>query len=107
MTRLPWTIETGAPEASLRRFQAALRSSTGDPRVRANGKWDAYFSEVLRDLGAPVTAHPPVPPSPPAPGLPARNLVTINAAFWNAHMTGAHATREPWGTGTPTEADLL
>ena len=37
----------------LRRFQAALRSSTGDARIIANGVWDTYFSEVLRDHGAP------------------------------------------------------
>jgi hypothetical protein len=97
---LPWSIES-SQEAGLRRFQAALRASTGDPRVRATGQWDAYFSEVLRDLGAPVRALPPAPP------LPARNLVSITTAFWNQHMQAPHSTAEPWGAGTPTEADLL
>jgi hypothetical protein len=97
---LPWSIES-SEEAGLRRFQTALRSSTGDPRVRATGQWDAYFSEVLRDLGAPVLAVPPAPPKP------ARNLVSITAAFWNLHMKPPHATAEPWGAGTPSEADLI
>ena len=43
--------------SSCARFQAALRSSTGDPRVAANGAWDTYFSEVLRDLGAPLACR--------------------------------------------------
>jgi hypothetical protein len=97
---LPWSMES-FDSAGLRRFQAALRSSTGDPRLRANGQWDAYFSEVLRDLGAPVRALPAAPP------LPARNLVSITTAFWNLHMLAPHSTTEPWGAGTPTEADLL
>jgi hypothetical protein len=84
----------------LRRFQAALRSSTNDVRVVANGIWDAYFSEVLRDHGAP-TVHVAA-----APPLPAFDVVTIDQPFWNMHMTGAHATAEPWGAGPPSEADL-
>ncbi len=97
----PLTIESGFDSAKLRRFQAALRAGTGDPRVRATGRWDAYFSEVLRDHGFPVVAFPP------AGALPARNLVTINAAFWNAHMNAANAAVEPWGAEPPIEADLL
>jgi hypothetical protein len=83
----------------LRRFQSALRASTGDQRVRPIGDWDDYFNEVLRDLGAPV--GPVVPP----PGVP--NQVSIDAAFWNTHMTAPHETADPWGAGTPTEADLI
>ncbi|KLN55948.1 hypothetical protein [Variovorax paradoxus] len=102
---LPWRRDPfrGTKE-QLRRFQAALRSSTSDPRIVANGIWDVYFSEVLRDHGAPVLAVPATVP--PAPPMPALSVARINAAFWNTHMTGAHATREPWGTGKPTEADL-
>ena len=100
-TSFPFTREVGLGEDRLRRFQAALRASTHDPRVRANGLWDAYFSEVLRDLGAAVVARPPVD------SLPARNLVAIDAAFWDTHMTPANEAVEPWGADPPTEADLL
>ena len=99
---LPWrrgTVPANATGA-LRRFQAALRSSTNDPRIVPTGLWDAYFSELLRDHGAP-TVH--VAASGPNPAF---ERVRITAAFWNAHMTGAHATAEPWGAGPPTEADL-
>lgn len=98
---LPWRRSpfTGDTE-SLRRFQTALRASTGDPRVVPNGIWDAYFSEVLRDLGAPTV------PIPAAPPIPAGNAVRITPAFWNQHMKAPHATAEPWGAGPPTEADL-
>jgi hypothetical protein len=103
-TSLPWRRSTfpGAKE-QLRRFQAALRSSTGDPRIIANGLWDAYFSEVLRDH--PDPAAPPVA-VPAAPPIPALSQVQINAAYWNLHMRAPHSTAEPWGTGTPSEADL-
>jgi hypothetical protein len=103
--RSTFPATTAAPE-QLRRFQAALRSSirasTGndDPRIIANGIWDGYFSEVLRDHGAPTVAVPAAPP------IPALNVVQINEAFWNLHMQGAHATAEPWPTATPSEADL-
>lgn len=104
---LSWRRSTfpGATE-QLRRFQAALRSSvlatTGidDPRIIANGVWDAYFSEVLRDRGVPTVAVPAAPPTP------ALSLVQIDKPFWNLHMKAPHATAEPWGTGVPTEADL-
>ena len=87
--------------ARLRRFQAALRANSGDPRVRATGAWDAYFSEVLRDLGAPI-----VNLAQPAP-KPALKVATINRAFWNTHMNAA-PTAEPWFPAPlPTEADLL
>ena len=101
---LPWrrTPFRGTKE-QLRRFQAAMRSSTGDPRIVANGIWDVYFSEVLRDHGAPTLAVPPKGPPNPMPAL---NVARINAAFWDQHMQPPHSTREPWGTGTPTEADL-
>jgi hypothetical protein len=108
-TSLPWQRATfGGSTEQLRRFQAALRSSTGDPRIVANGIWDAYFSEVLRDHGAPTVALPAVPPAP------ALNLVQIDQAFWKQHMQlptppggpSPHAIAEPWGAGAPTEADL-
>jgi hypothetical protein len=90
---LPWTQTTaGIDPELLRRFQAAMRSRTGDPRVRATGLWDGYFNEVLRDLGAPLI-------------LP--NIVGINKAFWELSMNAPNAaTAEPWGTAIPTEADL-
>ena len=94
---LPWTQATaGMDREVLRRFQSALRARTGDLRVRPTGLWDGWFNEVLRDLGAPLV--------PPPAGTPA--TVSINAAFWNLSMAGPHATAEPWGAGTPTEADL-
>jgi hypothetical protein len=94
---LPWTQTTvGIDSDALRRFQSALRSRTGDARVRATGAWDSYFNEVLRDLGAPLM------PSPPAPA----NTVSINAVFWNANMVAPHSVAEPWGAGGPSEADL-
>jgi hypothetical protein len=96
----PWTRAAPPGEQALRRFQAALRSSTNDPRVVANGVWDAYFSEVLRDLGAPTTAVPAAPP------LPALNVVQVDPAYFTTHVTAPHATAEPWGSGVPTEADL-
>jgi hypothetical protein len=96
-TSLPWTQATvGIDAEALRRFQAALRSRTGDPRVRATGAWDSYFNEVLRDLGAPLM------PSPPA----AANTVCIDTAFWNTNMTAPHSSAEAWGAGAPSEADL-
>ncbi|MBI5721693.1 MAG: hypothetical protein HZC37_28805 [Burkholderiales bacterium] len=92
--------------ATLRRFQAALRKSTNDPRIAANGLWDAYFSEVLRDHGAPSTNVAAPPPPPGAPALPNQDQVFINKAFWELHATAANNVAEPWGTATPTEADL-
>ncbi len=98
---LPWQRSTfpGATE-QLRRFQAALRSSTGDPRIIANGVWDVYFSEVLRDHTAPTVAVPPAPP------MPALNVVQMDPTYWNLHMQAPHSSAEPWGAGTPSEADL-
>jgi hypothetical protein len=94
---LPWAQTTvGIDADALRRFQSALRSKSGDPRVRPTGAWDSYFNEVLRDLGAPLMPAP-------APA----NTVCITTAFWNATMIAPHATAEPWGAGTPTEADIL
>ncbi len=101
-------VQRTAPgnRAALRRFQAALRKSTNDPRIVANGLWDAYFSEVLRDHGAPSTnVAAPAPPA-GAPALPNQDRVFINKAFWEAHATAANNVAEPWGTVTPTEADL-
>jgi hypothetical protein len=77
----------------LRRFQAALRSSTGDVRVRATGQWDVYFNEVLREHGAPTL--------PTAP-----NVVALNTAFWNSTVAAPHGSAEAWSTVRPTEADL-
>jgi len=77
----------------LRRFQAALRSSTGDVRVRATGQWDVYFNEVLREHGAPTLPTPP-------------NVVALNTAFWNSTVAAPHGSAEAWSTARPTEADL-
>ncbi|MBA3774724.1 MAG: hypothetical protein H0X13_20170, partial [Ramlibacter sp.] len=76
----------------LRRFQSALRARTGDRRVLATGRWDGWFNEVMRDLGAPTVA--------PA-------TVRLDDAFWNLSMQAPHATAEPWATARPTHADLL
>lgn len=107
---LPWTRLAPPTSATLQRFQAALRSSTGDLRIIANGLWDGYFSELLRDIGAPST---PVAPAPPAPLLP-QSVVRIDKTYFDAHFKKAagpngvdHRTAEPWGTGPPTLADLL
>jgi hypothetical protein len=99
---LPWRRDTQPPNITetLRRFQAAMRSHTTDPRIVANGQWDVYFSEVLRDNGAPVL-HVAA-----AGAVPALDKAQITTAYWNTHMTGAHATAEPWGAGPPSEADL-
>lgn len=93
---LPWTrTSLNRNTETLRRFQAALRARTGDPRVRPTGDWDKYFDEVIRDLGAPM-----LPGATP-------NIPCIDAAFWALSMVAPHVTAEPWGAGTPTEADLL
>ena len=94
---LPWTKALFGDAEELRRFQASMRSKTGDARIRATGAWDDYFNEVLRDLGAPTL------PSPPAAKA---GIVSIDNAFWTANVVAPHSTREPWGTGTPSEADL-
>ncbi len=100
----PWqssTFNTSPPTPSptqqqtneLRRFQAALRASRNDLRVRTTGTWDVYFNEVLRDLGAPII-------TPPA------NTVSINKAFWQANTAAPNDKADPWGTGVPLESDL-
>lgn len=99
----PWTRLAPPPKATLQRFQAALRSSTNDKRIVANGLWDGYFSEVLRENGAPSTA---VVPAPPAPLLP-QSLVRIDPAYFAAHFKNNHRLAEAWGAGPPTLADLL
>jgi hypothetical protein len=91
---LPW-FSLNFEAEPLRRFQCALRARTGDPRVRPTGDWDDYFSELLRELGAPVMS---------SPGFP--NVVCIDAAFWNLSMVEPHHKAEPWGAGAPAEADL-
>ncbi len=98
----PWQRGAfGGQTERLRRFQSALRSRTGDPRIVGTGTWDGVFSEVLRDHGAPTVAVPAAPP------MPAHARVQIDTSFWNTHFQGAHRSAEPWGPGTPTEADLL
>ena len=93
---LPWRRDTATVTTeALRRFQTALRASTNDPRVVANGLWDAYFSEVLRDHGAPTVS---------VAGL---DRVQIDKPFWEQHMKAPHATAEPWDPNSPTEGDLL
>jgi hypothetical protein len=100
---LPWRRDhrPANTDEILRRFQAAMRSHTGDPRIVANAKWDVYFSEILRDHGVPTVHAAAAPPAP------AFDKVQITTAVWNNHMTGAHATAEPWGAGRPSEADLI
>lgn len=93
---LPWVKGlAGISEDALRRFQAALRLKSGDPRVKANGRWDEYFNEVLRELGAPASGAP-------------SNVVSVTEPFWTATMLAdADATAELWPTPVPTEADLF
>ncbi|NUZ08354.1 hypothetical protein [Piscinibacter koreensis] len=105
---LPWGRQASAAPVinafqrqPLARFQAALRSARNDPRVVPNGRWDSYFSEVLRDLGAPVVVIPA------AGATPQRAVPTIDNALWDATMVAPHATRNPWGDGAPSEADLI
>ncbi len=105
---LPWGRQANAAplinafqRQPLLRFQAALRSARNDLRVVPNGRWDTYFSEVLRDLGAPVVIIPA------AGATPQRAVPVIDNALWNATLLAPHATREPWGTGIPSEADLI
>ena len=106
---LPWGRQANAAppinafqSQPLARFQAALRSARNDPRVAPNGRWDAYFSEVLRDLGAPVVNVPAAGATPPLA------VPTISNALWTAAMQNPDdAKREPWGAGVPTEADLI
>jgi|GEM_PF-1938540 len=90
---LPWAQGGRGVDAELlRRFQSALRARTGDRRVRATGRWDGWFNEVMRDLGAPTVA--------PA-------TVRLDETFWKLSMQAPHATAEPWGAVRPTHADLL
>jgi hypothetical protein len=93
-TSLPWQRTKAAVKTeseTLRRFQAALRSQKNDPRSRPTGVWDLYFEEVLRDNGAPEDGS---------------KVVSIDSAFWQSVMVAPHNTAEPWGSGTPLEADL-
>ncbi|MFT3666672.1 M12 family metallopeptidase [Piscinibacter sp.] len=89
---LPWTM--GSPlidTEPLRRFQSALRARTGDTRVRATGKWDSSFNEVLATLGAPTVL----------------GTVRIDKAYWEQSMQLPWALAEPWGTARPASADLI
>jgi hypothetical protein len=111
---LPWW-STSAPDSNqLRQFQAALKAgltpNPGDPRIHVNGTWDAYFSEVLRDLGASSNSVVAPPPQAGEPALPNFDMVRIDAPFWATYTTGANAANahaSPWGTATPSEADLI
>jgi hypothetical protein len=105
----PWSRTAPPDSATLRRFQAALRAGIGDPRIVANGRWDGYFSEVLRENGVPSTPVVPGPPVPPAPLLPLlpQSRVQIDPVEFGKHFTGANRKAEPWGPGLPTLADLI
>lgn len=104
---LPWERHPfNGNRELLRRFQSALRASTNDPRIVANGLWDAYFSEVLRDLGAPTKVVAPPAPAAGEPVLPSQNRVFIDKAFWELHAKPANNAADPWSGATPTEADL-
>ena len=96
---LPWQRGSGKiVPALLRRFQAALRKSSNDPRVAVTGVWDAYFSEVLRDLGFPAVN---------LGAAPNKERVRLTKAFWDTHAgVAANVLADPWGSATPTEADL-
>lgn len=100
-----WRGVFGGNPERLRRFQSALRHQSNDPRVVGNGRWDGYFSEVLRDLGAPTVAQ--AAPAALAPAITSFNRIHVSNAFWNATFTAAHRLAEPWGNGFGTEADLL
>ena len=77
------------------------RVNTVDGRKTAWVNDRRVSGEVLRDLGATVVIVPA------AGATPQRAVPTIDNALWNATMLAPHATREPWGTGVPTEADLI
>jgi hypothetical protein len=113
-SNLPWSRTSALDSNRLRQFQAALKAgltpNPGDPRIHVNGTWDAYFSEVLRDLGAPSNNVAAAPPQAGEPALPNRDMVRIDAAFWATYTTGANAANahaSPWGAATPSEADLI
>lgn len=95
----PWTAE------QMRRLQCALRSRTGDRRILCDGEWDPYFSEVLREDGAPTVAMPATGVAPNV--RPAYQRVQVTRAFWNTTVSAVHALAEPWGTGVPTLVELL
>jgi hypothetical protein len=104
---LPWERSPfNGDTALLRRFQSALRKAKSDPRIVANGLWDAYFSEVLRDHGAPTKVVAPPAPAAGEPVLPNQNRVFINPKFWTDHATAANLSADPWSGGTASEADL-
>ena len=91
---LPWTRTMINDDRAplLQRFQAALRSQSNDDRVQASGAWDHYFSEVLRDT--------------PGAEDPGTKVVSLTKAIWNSVMVAPHHAAEPWGAGSPSEADL-
>lgn len=92
LTAGPWRRSIAGPtRAEFQRFQAALRSKTGDERVVANGLWTHYFDEVLREF----------------PGADGGGFGRISKAVWDAVVVEgeSHATAEPWGTRPVTEAD--
>jgi len=90
---LPWTRGGGVIEAEkLRRYQSALRERLNDPRIRPTGRFDDWFNEVLRSLGAPQVG----------------TTVRLDKTFWDQSMQMPWAVAEPWGSGTrPTHADLI
>jgi hypothetical protein len=91
-TDLPWSFASQPSGTRLRRFQASARSKfAGDPRLRANGTWDRYFDEALKDHGCPTVA----------------GAASVDQAFYDSVVTGTHRTALPWATAVPTLADLL
>jgi hypothetical protein len=94
----PWwagTSLSAVDRQRLQRFQAALRArmirTSGDDRVEADGNWDDLFNEALRD-------HPG------AEGT--DGTVTLTEAIWEEVVQPPDDTAEPWGEGSPSEADL-
>lgn len=89
---LPWNMGSVLIEPEpLRRLQSALRARTGDARVRATGRWDNTFNEVLATLGAPTVL----------------GTVRIDKAYWELNMQLPWANAEPWGPARPASADLI
>lgn len=89
---LPWTRGGPGIEAEkLRRYQSALRERLGDARIRPTGRFDDWFNEVLRGLGAPRVG----------------NTVRLDKDFWEQSLQMPWAVAEPWGAARPTHADLI
>ncbi len=90
-TGIPWSFAAQPSTTRLRRFQASARKKFTDPRFRANGDWDRYFDEALKDHGCPVVG----------------GAASVTQLFYDSVVTNATATADPWDSTAPTLADLL